>query len=212
MTNDPSWINHLGIAALIGIVPFIGIVCTSFAKVAIVLGITRNALGVPGTPSPAIITGLAVVMSIFIMSPVAMDIADSVQLTNSGKSSLGIEEARSIYRSASPPLMDFLKRNTPPSEVAYFTDLAGLPSNGDPEFRVLMMAFVSNELVEAFLIGFLIFLPFVVIDLITANTLAALGLQTMPPAAVSVPLKLLLFVVADGWHLLATGLIASYGQ
>jgi flagellar biosynthesis protein FliP len=124
---------------------------------------------------------------------------------------LGIGEARALYDAVSPPMVDFLAANTPDGEVDFFRDLQSDGAAPDPRsVRVLLPAFAISEIIEAFMIGVLLLLPFVVIDLITGNALLALGLQTIPPAAVSLPLKLLLFLAVDGWHVLVSGLTISY--
>ncbi len=216
MTGDLSFGSHLGITAMIVALPFIVIIGTSFAKIAVVLGITRSALGAPGVPPASVITGLAVVMSIFIMAPVATDIADSMEEYARNSTPVeadrwGMNEARSLYDAAAPPLIDFLEMNTPAGEVDFFSDMAGATPGSEPGLRILLPAFATSEIVEAFLIGFLVFIPFLVIDLIVANVLLSMGMHMTSPMAVSLPLKLLLFVVADGWHIIINGLVVSYG-
>ena len=216
MTGDLSFGSHLGITAMIVVLPFIVIIGTSFAKIAVVLGITRSALGAPGVPPASVITGLAVVMSIFIMAPVATDIADSMEEYARNSTPVeadrwGMNEARSLADAAAPPLIDFLEMNTPAGEVDFFSDMAGVTPGTEPTLRILLPAFATSEIVEAFLIGFLVFIPFLVIDLIVANVLLSMGMHMTSPMAVSLPLKLLLFVVADGWHIIINGLVVSYG-
>ena len=216
MADAPGWISHLGIVAIIAALPFIVIVGTSFAKIAIILHILRSALGAPSVPPTAVITGLAAVLSFFIMAPVAYDVAEAVSATASmeppAKDPLGLTEGKRLLDAATPPLVDFLKLNTPHGEIDFFKSFTAVSSGEEPGLRILLPAFATSELVEAFLIGFLVFLPFLVIDLIVANTLLSLGMHMMSPAAVSLPLKLLLFVVADGWHLIVNGLVVSYGM
>jgi type III secretion protein R len=214
MTPDGGWTAHLGVTALLALLPFIAIAGTSFAKIAVVLGILRSALGAPGVPPSTVIAALAVVMSMFVMAPVATDIVDGIEaagLDASKDDGLGMERARALYSAASPPLLDFLERNTPRGEIDHFAGLAGEPAD-PPSLRLLLPAFAVSELAEAFVMGFLILLPFLVIDLIVGNALLSMGLHMTPPAAVSLPLKLLLFIAVDGWHLLVDGLMVSYGM
>jgi type III secretion protein R len=179
-----SLYSHLGTTALLALAPFAIIVGTSFAKIALVLNILRSALGAPGIPPASVITALAAVVSMFVMAPVD---------------------------AAAPPLVDFLELNTPSGEVDFFLGLGADRAAAEPGLSVLLPAFAVSEIVEAFLIGFLLFVPFLVIDLIVSNVLLALGMHMTSPAAIALPLKLLLFVAVDGWHVLVSGLVVSYG-
>jgi type III secretion protein R len=212
---DGSFATHIGTTAVLALLPFVVIAGTCFAKIAVVLGIARSAFGAPGVPPASVLTALAAVMSLFVMAPVTAEVAGSLESLPEVAvpvDRLGIAEARALYAAASPPLLDFLERNTPPAEIDFFRSLSPAASvDGDRSLSLLLPAFAVSELVEAFLIGVLLLLPFLAIDLIVSNTLLGLGLHMMPPAAVSLPLKLLLFVAVDGWHLLVSGLIVSYG-
>jgi len=213
VSGDASWLNHLGLTALLALAPFAIIAGTSFAKIAVVLSMMRSALGAPGVPPASVVTALAAVLSIGIMAPVATEMADAAALAAEKapvEDALGIAEARAVYEAVSPPLLDFLDANTPTSEIDFFRDLVGADAGEARSLRVLLPAFALSEMMEAFLIGFLLLVPFLVVDLIVANVLLALGLQSMPPVAVSLPLKLLLFLAADGWRVLVSGLVVSY--
>ena len=216
MSGDSTLFSHLGLTALLAIAPFAIIAGTSFAKIAVVLGLVRSALGAPGVPPASVITALAAVLSFGIMAPVAAEMADAAESSvaaapPAAADPLGIGEARALYDAVSPPMIDFLAANTPDAEVDFFRDLQADGSAPDPRsVRVLLPAFALSEIVEAFLIGFLVLVPFLVVDLVVANALLALGMQSLPPAAVSLPLKLLLFLAVDGWHLLVSGLAISY--
>jgi type III secretion protein R len=218
VSGDSTLFSHLGLTALLAIAPFAIIAGTSFAKIAVVLGLVRSALGAPGVPPTSVITALAVVLSLGIMAPVASEMADAAEVAAEARGAgsgtgdaLGIGEARALYDAVSPPMIDFLAANTPDAEVDFFRDLQADGSAPDPRsVRVLLPAFALSEIVEAFLIGFLVLVPFLVVDLVVANALLALGMQSLPPAAVSLPLKLLLFLAVDGWHLLVSGLAISY--
>ena len=206
---------NLGVTATLALLPFVVIAGTCFAKIAVVLAIARSALGAPGVPPASVLTALAAVMSLFVMAPVTMEIAAALEALPAAAAEadrFGIAPARALYDAAAPPLLDFLERNTPAAEVDFFRSLAPAAAvDGERSLSLLLPAFAVAELVEAFLIGVLVLLPFLAIDLIVSNTLLGLGLHMMHPTAVSLPLKLLLFVVVDGWHLLASGLVLSYG-
>jgi type III secretion protein R len=215
--SDSGVLGHLGLTALVAMAPFAIIAGTSFAKIAVVLGLMRSALGAPGVPPASVITALAAVLSIGVMAPVAAEMADAAAAVPrapaaaAGADALGIGEARALYDAVSPPLLDFLEANAPDGEVEFFRGLAADGGDADPRsMRVLLPAFALSEIAEAFLIGVLLLIPFVVIDLITGNVLLALGLNALPPAAVSLPLKLMLFLAVDGWHVLVSGLVISY--
>lgn len=213
MTATTPDYSHLVTLALLAALPIILIICTSFAKVSVVLMIVRNALGADGIPPMPVITGLAVVLSIFIMTPVAQSmIALASSLPDPTGGTLSFPYLKSTWETVSAPLLDFLLRNTPESEIGFFNGLAGLSPGSAPSLRVLLPAFASAELVEAFIIGLLVLIPFLVLDLIVATVLSAMGLQNLSPPIIAFPLKVLLFLAADGWHLLVTGLAVSYGM
>jgi flagellar biosynthesis protein FliP len=223
---EQSWLAHIGILAFLAIVPFLVVACTSFAKVTIVLGIVRNSLGGQGVIPVTVIGALSAVITLFIMGPVLDDMLD-VSLprsgtesgTESGEDASGnradtgriFDNAMAIYKAVSPPLIQFLRQNTPEEELTFFANLDRGKNADASSVRVLTMAFASSELLEALALGVLVLIPFLVLDLIVANTLSALGLVSLSPAAVALPLKLLLFIAADGWHLLVNALIISYG-
>ena len=214
MSGDATWLSHAGLMGLFALAPFLVIAGTSYAKIAVVLGMMRSALGAPGVPPASVVTALAAALSLGVMAPVAAEMADAaegaVAKTAPAKDVLGIAEAKAVYDAVAPPLLDFLEANTPPREIEFFRDLVPDGRGRPRSLGVLLPAFAVGEMIEAFLIGFLLLVPFLVVDLIVANALLALGLQSMPPAVVSLPLKLLLFLAADGWHVLVSGLVVSY--
>lgn len=210
----PGWLGHAGLAGLLGLTPFLAIAATSFAKIVVVLAILRSALGASGVPPTPVLVAVAAVLSIFVMTPVfgAMleGIAAVAPAMPAEADRLGIAEARAVYAAAAPPLVQFLLANTPATEIEFFSSLAGQPAAAEPGLTLLVPAFLVGELMEAFWMGVLVFLPFLVIDIIVSITLLALGTPNLPPTAVSLPLKLLLFIAADGWHVLVQGLVVSY--
>ncbi|MCP4604949.1 MAG: flagellar biosynthetic protein FliP [Proteobacteria bacterium] len=209
-----SLLSHFGVTAALAFLPFLAIAGTSFIKIALVLSILRSALGAPGVPPTSVLTALAAILSMFIMAPVGAEMADALELTAKGTQvsgdTFGFAQTKALYEAASPPLVDFLHHNTPASEIEFFAGMIGANPTPEPGLRILLPAFAVGEIVEAFLIGFLIFVPFLVIDLIVANTLLALGMHMLSPMAISLPLKLVLFVAVDGWHVLLSGLIINY--
>jgi type III secretion protein R len=211
----PDLVSHLGLTALLATVPLLLIAATSFLKIALVLGSLRSALGSPGLPPASVLTAIAAVLSMFVMAPVGAAMLDAIEMSPLGERAspdpLGIEEARAVYLAASPPLVEFLDRNATEDEVEFFQGMLDGAGSGERGLRILLPAFASGEFMEGIVIGALIFLPFLVIDLIVGLTLAALGLHMLAPAAISLPLKLLLFIAVDGWHILLAGLLVNYG-
>ncbi|MEW5739550.1 MAG: type III secretion system export apparatus subunit SctR [Myxococcota bacterium] len=208
-------LQMMGLLALMAIVPFAIMMLTSFSKIVVVLSIVRSALGTQQAPPTMVLTGLAAVLSATIMAPTFE------KMWNTGREAYvevhGGAELMSTAARVTEPLRDFLTRHGSPEERARFVDMArelrppeeaNLVS--DKDLSVVVPAFVLTELKEAFIIGFLIFLPFLVLDMLIANVLLALGMQTLSPSQVSLPFKILLFVAVDGWALLSRGLILAY--
>jgi type III secretion protein R len=204
------------VLALVSLVPFVFMGVTAFVKISTVLQIVRSAIGAQGVPSNTVIMALATALTLIAMAPVGERIFERAAPLVHGKvdtTSLverGLEAVRE-------PMREFLKANSSEKERARFLSVAkGARSEaerakvGADDISVLVPAFVVTELTEAFAIGFLIYLPFLVIDLVVANVLLALGMQMLSPTQVSLPLKLLLFVAIDGWGLLAQALVAGY--
>lgn len=210
LTDKPS----TSVTALIGLtllslLPAIMLTCTSFTKILIVLGLTRNALGLQQTPPNQVLAGLALFLSLFIMGPVLSDINEQgVQpyLNGDKSTSQAIEDGGG-------PLKEFMLDHTDDEELTLLTQVADreLPENrAEVGMTTLIPAFVLSEIKQAFIIGFIIFIPFLVIDLVVSGALMALGMMMMPPVMVSLPFKLLLFVLVDGWALVIKSLVSSY--
>lgn len=204
--------------ALVSLLPFAFMTVTAFVKIATVLQIVRSAIGAQSVPSSSVIMALAAALTLIAMAPVGDKIAARAGPVFSGKEApdtvalveRGIDAVRE-------PMREFLKNNASETERARFLDVArsARPAadreNVHPDdLTVLVPSFVVTELGEAFAIGFLLYLPFLVIDLVVSNVLLALGMQMMSPTQVSLPFKLLLFVAIDGWGLLARSLVAGY--
>jgi len=200
---------------LLALAPFVAVMITSFTKIVVVLSLLRNALGLQQVPPNVVINGLALVLSIYIMYPVGIEMNKLVQLPDKGmQDTQGMLQAAT---QAKEPLREFLIAHTRPMERAFFLRTAqkalteeqatGLT---DRDFLVVVPAFTVSELSVAFEIGFLIFLPFLVIDLVISNILMAMGMMMLSPTTVSMPFKLLLFVLVDGWVKLVHGLVLTY--
>ena len=189
--------------------PAIVMLMTSFTRIVIVLGFVRTALGVQSAPSNQIVIGLSLFLTLFIMAPVANRINTEAFQPYSAKQ-INFNDAATR---ASVPLRQFMLKQTRPGEVEFFLGLAGEGPTAvdDLPLRVVIPAFIVSELRTAFQMGFLVFIPFMVIDFLVASTLMAMGMMMMPPTVVSLPFKLLLFVLVDGWHLVIKSLVQSFG-
>jgi type III secretion protein R len=211
-------------------VPLVVLMLTSFVKVSVVLALLRNALGAPEAPSSLVVLGISLVLTVFVMAPVAVDMVTAsataqpapttppapgaVDLEGAVRTLAGPDHQREVDQAVRSlaPLRGFLKKHASERDRATFVDASvklGRTTTGD-ELWVLAPAFLATELREAFAIAVLIFVPFLVIDLVVGLGLAALGLQTTSPQTVALPLKLLLFVAVDGWRLLLDGLLRGY--
>ncbi len=211
--------NQVALVVFLGVLPFLMIAVTSFIKFAVVISLLRNALGIQQIPPNIVIYSLALVMTSYVMLPAGMQAGTVVQRAlASGKPVL--QEANAVAE----PFVAFVQRHAIPEEVQFFRDSATrmwgakvaeevLSPDANPlqQLVVLMPAFIVSELTRAFQIGFLLYLPFIVIDLIVANILLALGMSSLSPVTVSLPLKLLLFIALDGWKRLLAALVLSYG-
>jgi flagellar biosynthetic protein FliP len=182
---------------------------TSFTRIVIVMAILRQALGTAQTPSNQILIGLALFLTFFIMAPV-FDKANADGLQPYLKNELKAEEA--LVRAAEP-FRGFMLRQTREADLGLFTRLSGREAlaEGEPvPFTLLIPAFITSELNTAFQIGFLLFIPFLIIDLVVASVLMAMGMMMLSPAIISLPFKLMLFVLVDGWSLILGSLAASF--
>jgi flagellar biosynthetic protein FliP len=201
-------VTLLGIT-LLSVAPALLLMMTSFTKIFVVLAMTRNALALPSIPPNQVLAGLALFLSLFIMAPVISDInALGVQPYLNGD----IDFASAIDL-ASGPLREFMLAHTRQEDLALMTRAADLPNpeNADAvQLTTLIPAFMISELRAAFIIGFVIFIPFLVIDLVVSAALMSMGMMMLPPVMISLPFKILLFVLVDGWGLIVTALIKSY--
>ncbi len=199
----------LALMTLLTLLPAILLMMTSFTRIIIVLSILRQALGTAQTPSNQIILGLALFLTLFIMSPVFDQVYQlAVQPYMDGSLS-----SLDALRAATEPFKTFMLAQTRETDIRMFADIAGVTDIESPEktpLTLLMPAFVTSELKTAFQIGFLIFIPFVIIDLVVASVLMSMGMMMLSPMIVSLPFKLMLFVMVDGWALIMGTLASSF--
>jgi flagellar biosynthetic protein FliP len=203
-----SLVIVLGLTVL-SVAPALLLLCTSFTKIFMVLGVTRNALGLTSMPPNQVLAGLALFITLFIMSPVLSEVnKEGVQPYLAGD-----KTQSQAFEAGVKPLRTFMYQTTRKEEIALLLKVSGQdkPANQDDlELTTLVPAFVLSELRAAFIIGFVIFIPFLIIDMVVSASLMSLGMMMLPPATVAMPFKLLLFVLVNGWGLIITALVASY--
>ncbi|WAH61294.1 flagellar type III secretion system pore protein FliP [Pseudomonas silvicola] len=189
--------------------PALLLMMTGFTRIIIVLGLLRTAIGTTSAPPNQVLLGLALFLTFFVMSPVLNKAYDTAWQPFSNNQ-IGLEE---MLDKGSQPFRGFMLKQTRETDLAMYARIADLQDLDTPDqvpMRVLMPAFVTSELKTAFQIGFSIFVPFLIIDLIVASVLMALGMMMVPPATISLPFKLMLFVLVDGWQLLLGSLAQSF--
>lgn len=207
-----STLQILLVLTVLSLAPFILIMVTSFTRILIVLHFLRNALGTQTTPPNQILIGLALFLTFFIMSPVFSKInTDAIQPLSAGK----ITQEEAINKGVAP-LRTFMLKQTNRKDIRLFLDIANISSetldNSEDNIPtvVLIPAFIISELRIAFIIGFLIYLPFIIIDMVVASTLMSMGMMMLPPTTISMPFKILLFILADGWSLVIGELVKTF--
>ena len=193
---------------LLSLAPAIVLLMTSFMRIIIVLGFLRNALGLQSVPPTQVLVGMAVFLSFFLMMPVS----DRIKAEALEPYQAGDVTSMEALELASKPLSDFMLKQTRPGDIEFFLGVAGeaATSVNDLPMRIIIPSFILSELRTAFQMGFLIFLPFLVVDFVVATVLMAMGMMMMPPVIVSLPFKILLFVMVDGWYLIVRSLINSF--
>jgi len=214
--GDPLII--ITVLTIVGLVPFLALLVTSFTKIVVVLGLLRQALGLQQVPPNMVINSLAIIVSLYVMAPIGTHVAETIKANLKGPvASQRIEDFGAIYQSAITPLRGFLNRHTTERDRQFFVrsanklwPAADARALTQDNMLVLIPSFTLRELTEAFQIGFVLYLAFVVIDLIVGNILLALGMVMLSPTVVSVPFKLLLFIALDGWQRLIQGLVLGY--
>jgi type III secretion protein R len=207
--------------AALALVPFVGLMVTSFVKIAVVLSITRQALGTQQAPPTTVITGLAIILTVYVMQPVGLQVLNKVENLLEVEGDLFQRENADLILEAlnlsKEPVKDFLIKHGDEKNRQMFYRVAyrmRAPEDrkalGVDDFVIITPAFVITELTKAFQIGFIIFVPFLVIDMVVSNILMALGMQMLSPTTISLPFKILLFVLVDGWYLITRGLVLGY--
>jgi flagellar biosynthesis protein FliP len=195
---------------VLSVAPALLLLCTSFTKIFVVLSITRNALGLTTVPPNQVIAGLALFLSLFVMGPVL------TEMNRVGLAPLMRGDDRPfsvVFQEGTAPLRSFMAKHTRQEDLALIVKAADAPKPKDAEstdFITLIPAFILSELRAALIIGFAIYIPFLVIDMVVSASLMSMGMMMLPPVTVSLPFKLLLFVLANGWGLVVTSLVASY--
>jgi len=194
---------------VLSVAPSLLVLCTSFTRIVIVLGLTRNALGIPSIPPQQVVVGLSIFLTLFVMGPTLGEMKNvALDPLLDGK----ITTSEALDRSQ-VPLKGFLLKHTRDSELEMFMDAADVKTpvaRDNVPLNALIPAFVLSELKSAFIMGFVIFIPFLVIDLVVSAVLMGLGMMMLPPSFVSLPFKLLLFIMLDGWMLVTSMLLTSY--
>lgn len=200
----------LALLTVLSVAPAILILTTAFTRIVIVLSFVRTALGTQSIPPNQVIIGLSLFLSFFVMGPTYKEVNEqAIQPYMAAENPISFEEA---VKRAEAPLRNFMLHNTYEKDLQLFLDMRGetVETRDDVPLLTLIPAFVVSELKTAFIIGFYIFVPFVVIDLIVASLLMGMGMMMMPPVVVSLPAKLLVFVLADGWSVLIKALLSGY--
>jgi type III secretion protein R len=219
-TLSPALILTLVVG--LALAPYVAVMITAFTKLVVVFSLLRNALGLQQTPPNVVLNGLAIILSAYVMYPVGLEMASAAQPVieqqrSKDASGVKISDLLSVAEHAKEPLKGFLIEHTSVEEREFFLATARrlLPEEKRTQTTandliVIVPAFTVSELARAFQIGFIIFLPFLVIDLLVANILQALGMMMLSPTTISLPFKLLLFVLLDGWSKLIHGLVLTY--
>ncbi|AVP54196.1 flagellar biosynthetic protein FliP [Clostridium tetani] len=211
--GDPkTYVDNLKLFLMItvlSILPSFIVMMTSFVRISVVFGFLRNAMGTQQSPPNQVLVGLALFLTIFIMTPV-YQIINKEAIQPFVKSEINQEQA---FETGSKPLREFMLKQTREKDLKLFVEISNIDKNITKEnvpLYVVVPSFIISELKTAFQIGFLLYIPFLVIDLVVASVLMSMGMFMLPPVMVSLPFKLLLFVMVDGWHLLIKSLIMSF--
>jgi len=213
LVGDSSLISVMILLLVLTLIPTVLLLMTSYTRVLIVLSFTRNALGTQQMPPNQVLIGIALVLTFFIMTPVVTEIKE-VAYDPYINEEINIIEALDL---AEEPMKQFMYKEaiTEPESLNMFLSLSGVEDTPETveeiNLSVLIPAFVTSELTKAFKIGFMIYLPFIMIDMIVASILMSMGMMMLPPAMISLPFKILLFVLVDGWELIMKTIILSFG-
>lgn len=208
-TEVATSLQILAMLTVLSLAPALLMLTTCFTRIVIILGFVRTALGTPSLPPNQVLVGLSLFLTIFVMKPTWEQVNDrALKPLSNGQMNVG-----QAVKAATPPVRDFMLRSTYTSDLQLFLDLRGGPrpkTKEDLDIAALLPAFVISELKTAFLIGFYVFIPFLIIDLIVSSALMGMGMMMMPPTVISLPAKILVFVLADGWSTLIQAILAGY--
>ncbi len=210
--NYTVTLQILALMTAITFLPAIVMMMTAFTRIIVVFAILRQAMGLQQTPSNQVLLGLALFLTFFVMAPVLQQVNEQALQPYMNEQT----QAQEALQAAKRPFHDFMLGQTRASDLALFVRIAGEEDNiakvEETPFSVLVPAFVTSELKTAFQIGFLLFLPFLIIDLVVASVLMSMGMMMLSPLIVSLPFKIMLFVLVDGWAMVVGTLAASFGQ
>jgi flagellar biosynthetic protein FliP len=204
-------VQLIALLTILSVAPSIVVMMTSFTRIVVVLSLLRTALGTATAPPNSVIIALALFLTAFVMGPTLQQSYDN-GIKPLVANEIAVEQA---LERAGAPLRTFMQKNVRDKDLKLFMDLSREPPPATPEqmsMRILIPAFMISELKRAFEIGFLLFLPFLIIDLVVASVLMSMGMMMLPPVVVSLPFKLIFFVLVDGWTLVAGSLVQSYGN
>lgn len=202
-------VQLVGLVTLLSLAPSILVMVTSFTRIVVVLSLLRTAIGLQTAPPNSVMVSLALFLTLFVMGPTLQQSYDN-GIAPLVAGTIPIEEA---FTKASAPVHDFMVANVRKADLQLFFDMSATPPPADSTvipLQILIPAFMISELRRAFEIGFLLFLPFVIIDMVVASVLMSMGMMMLPPVVISLPFKLIFFVLVDGWHLVAGSLIRSF--
>jgi type III secretion protein R len=215
MNGVPNPATLIVLMMAVAMLPFLAILVTSYVKLVVVLGLIRNALGVQSIPPNMALNAIAIILTAYIMQPVAQQSYLAIK-----DRQVDFNDAQSIMQTVqvgAEPFRAFLEKHTAPRDRQFFVNTTkdlwskeDAASVTDHDFMVLIPAFTTSELTSAFKLGFLLFLPFIVVDLVVSNILLAMGMMMVSPMTISLPFKLFLFVTVNGWERLIHGLVLSY--
>ncbi|MBE5934362.1 MAG: flagellar type III secretion system pore protein FliP [Lachnospiraceae bacterium] len=212
-TGSSSAVRILLVLTVLTLAPSIVILVTSFTRIVVVLHFVRTAIGTQTTPPNQVLIGLALFLTVFIMSPVLSEVnTKAIQPLNEGK--ITYEEA---FDKGMKPIREFMFKQTRKKDIKLFADIAKLDTKEKPikeiddiPSSILIPAFIISELRIAFIIGFIIYIPFIVVDMVVSSTLMSMGMMMLPPTVISLPFKVLLFILADGWNLIIGNLVKTF--
>ncbi len=221
----PDFILFAALLFSVALLPFFAVLATSYTKIVIVLGLLRMALGTQQVPPNLVVNGVAIVLTMFIMAPIAIKAQEAIEKQVSATSVKGEQKAPTFQDflkardAVLPPLREFLRKNVRERELQFFLKTAttlwpeeyAKKATAD-DMLILVPSFTISELSEAFMIGFVVYLVFVVVDLVVSTVLLSMGMAMISPTTISIPFKLLLFVALDGWSRLLQGLVIGYAR